>query len=309
MLSSAELTISSLNLCHTLLPLSCKCRQLHKCFFSTEHRVCSSQLVAPSQRNMLSGYQAHLPYAGILESPELSDNSQVDRKKSLVRLDSDNTVPGHRPIVAIPLSLNRRRMPECAWCCRVRLWKVSLAFINWFFFYAYSNGKTLTVGHSPMGQLLLGHEGDVRELVSDSAHVAMWWTMMSFLSVIPSSRFTSSQSRAATCVGQKMDFLSFVLMAGIDFLTFGFIEAMCGTVLRICLLSFTAIDMTWPILTPLPQRDSTAISVPLRHLEPRWEWCSRKNRLALPWYCYKSLWFNYHQCNQFFRLVYALQHP
>ena len=45
---------------------------------------------------MLSAYQAHLPYADDLEIPELSDVSKVDRTKSLVRLDPENTAPGHR---------------------------------------------------------------------------------------------------------------------------------------------------------------------------------------------------------------------
>lgn len=56
----------------------------------------NSQLDAPRQRNMPSAYQAHLPYAGDLESPELSDVSKVGRKKSLVRPDREKIDPGHR---------------------------------------------------------------------------------------------------------------------------------------------------------------------------------------------------------------------
>ena len=66
-------------------------------FQNAEHGGHYSQLDAPRQRNMSSICQAHLPYAGDLESPELSDVSKVDREKSLACLDPDNTVSGHRP--------------------------------------------------------------------------------------------------------------------------------------------------------------------------------------------------------------------
>ena len=66
-------------------------------FQNAEHGGHYSQLDVPRQRNMSSICQAHLPYAGDLEISELFDVSQVDREKSLARLDPDNIVPGHRP--------------------------------------------------------------------------------------------------------------------------------------------------------------------------------------------------------------------
>jgi len=36
----------------------------------------------PRQRNMSSAYQVHFPYAGDLESQELSGNSVVGRKRA-----------------------------------------------------------------------------------------------------------------------------------------------------------------------------------------------------------------------------------
>ena len=59
-------------------------------FQNAEHGGHYSQLDVPRQRNMSSICQAHLPYAGDLEIPELSDVSKVDREKSLARLDPDN---------------------------------------------------------------------------------------------------------------------------------------------------------------------------------------------------------------------------
>jgi len=47
------------------------------------------------QRNLSSTYQAHLPYASDPESLELSNNPEVDRKKSLAHLDRENIFPGH----------------------------------------------------------------------------------------------------------------------------------------------------------------------------------------------------------------------
>jgi len=86
-LSSAELAIGSL--CQTLLPLSRKYRQPHKCFISSLLSIVSAILV---QRNLSFTYQAHLPYP---ESLELSNNSEVDRKKSLAHLDRESIFPGH----------------------------------------------------------------------------------------------------------------------------------------------------------------------------------------------------------------------
>ena len=66
-------------------------------FQNAEHGGHYSQLDVPRQCNMSSICQAHLPYAGNLEIPELSDVSKVDREKSLARLDLDDIVSGHRP--------------------------------------------------------------------------------------------------------------------------------------------------------------------------------------------------------------------
>ena len=65
-------------------------------FHNTENGRHYSQLDVPRQRNLPSICQAHLPYAGDLEIPELSDVSKVDHEKSLACLDPDNIVPGHR---------------------------------------------------------------------------------------------------------------------------------------------------------------------------------------------------------------------
>ena len=50
----------------------------------------------PRRRNMLSGYQAHLPIAGDPESTDLSNVSKVNRKKRLVCPDHEKIDPGHR---------------------------------------------------------------------------------------------------------------------------------------------------------------------------------------------------------------------
>ena len=50
-------------------------------FQNTEHGGHYSQLDVPRQRNMPSICQAYLPYAGDLETPELSNVSKVDREE------------------------------------------------------------------------------------------------------------------------------------------------------------------------------------------------------------------------------------
>jgi len=77
-----------------------------------------------------------------------------------------------------------------------------------------------------------------------------------------------------------MGLLSLILtpMAGAGFLTFAFTEAMretpatrsptCGIVFRVCPLLSAAIVMT-SLTFSLPQRDSTALTIPLRRLEFR----------------------------------------
>ena len=50
-------------------------------FQNAEHGGHYSQLDVPRQRNMPSICQAHLPYAGDLEIPELSNVSKVDREE------------------------------------------------------------------------------------------------------------------------------------------------------------------------------------------------------------------------------------
>ena len=96
-------------------------------FKNTEHGGHYSQFDVPRQRSMPSICQAHLPYAGDLEIPELSDVSKVGHEKSSARtLITLSLAIVRGPFEAMSLSLNRRGMPEWAWCRRVRLWRVSL---------------------------------------------------------------------------------------------------------------------------------------------------------------------------------------
>ena len=120
---------------------------------------------------------------------------------------------------------------------------------------------------------LLPHHYD---LGSDFSHASMWLWCRCYLSFhlddpLASGLCSSKQQRAWR---ENMGLLSLILtpMAGVGFLTFAFTEAMCGTpatrsptrgiVFRVCPLLSAAIVMTSLTLGPLPQRDSTALSIP-----------------------------------------------
>ena len=106
-------------------------------------RISSVVISIPRQRNMSSAYQVHFPYAGDLESQELSGNSVVGRKRAWFVWTAIKwtlaIVSGL--IEAMLLNLIRRGMSEWAWCRRVRF----------IFVYAYSIAKIPTVGHPSSG--------------------------------------------------------------------------------------------------------------------------------------------------------------
>jgi len=86
----------------------------------------------------------------------------------------------------------------------------------------------------------------------------MWWAMVPLLFVIPSSRFISLQSK----VHGTEDGLSQFYPNGRHRLCMGHLQqgfmvlSARVTVFRVCPLSFTAIVMTLPTLSPLLQWDS-----------------------------------------------------
>jgi len=93
------------------------------------------------------------------------------------------------------------------------------------------------------------------------------------LSVIPSSCFISLQSK----VHGTEDGLSQFYPNGRHWLCMGYLQqgfmalSACVTVFQVCLLSFTAIVMTLPTLSPLLQRDSITMLTPLQQLESCWK--------------------------------------
>ena len=187
-------------------------------------RISSVVTQIPRQRNMSSAYQVHLPYAGDLESQELSDNFVVGRKRvwfvwtaiKWTLVIGCSTWSGGNVWVGV--------MPSSAFhwgsfCLRIQHCKNSHSGTPF-----YRNGHSLAVRESgfafssvPISQHPLPDRkwGCSKSLepsglwmvwcyvitMSVPAFLSMWWAMMPLLSAIPSSRFISLQSKAATCMG------------------------------------------------------------------------------------------------------------
>ena len=133
-LSPAEPTIFSPSLCQTLLPYSFQHRQPHKTSI-------------PRQRNVSSASQAHLPYAGDLESSPVP-------VKSSARREFGSFGPWQHRSWPLSLVLSQPSLQiKQEGNARVPMMSSSVSaesYIWSIFFLRYSNGKPLTVGHLSM---------------------------------------------------------------------------------------------------------------------------------------------------------------
>ena len=270
-------------------------------------RISSVVTLIPRQRNMFSAYQVHFSYAGDLESQELSGNSVIDRKRVLFVWTAIKwtlaIVSG--PIEAMLLNLIRRGMSEWAWCRRVRFTQVHFIYFCLRILPTAGHLSTGTVtpwlyvnqaSHShqyPSVSILFQTESEaVRRalnlvscgwstatssrsqfqlflcinVVGYDAVVICHPIFLLYIFAVQSSNVHGTEDgisqfypngRHRLCMGHSQQ--GFVVLPA------------RVAVFGVCPLSFTAIVMTLPTLSPLLQQEPMAVPISLRRLESRWK--------------------------------------